>query len=288
MVRFFTFENYHNKRGIGSTRIRVHQLIQNWPEAEIYKYGEKPDALIFQKVYCTQDYKFPKYYNGGVKILDICDPDWLDGALIKETLDGMDALVAPTQPIIDFCKQLSDIPMRVIKDRFDLSLFPAPKLHKGKLETVVWFGYRHNAELLRFAIPSLVKRNLKLILISKSDPQADRWGIDFENNYSYRKFPRDPKELHRLLQEADVCILPKGARPQDRFKSENKTVIAQLCGLPVAQTAEELDELVTADQRNKVAQKMYTTISKEYDVKNSVKEYKEFIDELQTGVNRGE
>ena len=40
--------------------------------------------LIFQKVYCTPDYKFPEHFEG-IKILDICDPDWVDGASIVET-----------------------------------------------------------------------------------------------------------------------------------------------------------------------------------------------------------
>ena len=52
-VRFMTFEQYHGKRNIGSTRIRVRNLLKHWKEADIYKYGENPDVLIFQKVYMT-------------------------------------------------------------------------------------------------------------------------------------------------------------------------------------------------------------------------------------------
>ena len=69
-VRFMTFEQYHGKRNIGSTRIRVRNLLKHWKEADIYKYGENPDVLIFQKVYMTGEtyrstaYKFHKYFPG--------------------------------------------------------------------------------------------------------------------------------------------------------------------------------------------------------------------------------
>lgn len=280
MVRFQTFEQFHNKKNVGSTKIRVHNLIKYWPEAELYKYGEKPDALIFQKVYCTQDHKFPKFYDGGLKILDICDPDWLDGILIKETVDAMDAVVAPTQPIIDFIKQLTHKPVKIIKDRFDLAEFPKPKIHEGKLKKVVWFGYMHNAEVLKTAILSLANRNLQLIVISDQDPQSWHWANtdEYRNMYTFYKY--NQKNLYAQLQEADVCILPKGWRPRDKFKSENKKVIAQLCGLPVAHTAEELDKLVTAESRNKLSEAVYTKVKADYDVKKSVAEYKKLIKEL--------
>ena len=44
--------------------------------------------LIFQR-FCTPDYKFPEHFEG-IKILDICDPDWVDGASIVETCNFMD------------------------------------------------------------------------------------------------------------------------------------------------------------------------------------------------------
>ena len=57
-VAFQTFESFHGKKNIGSTNIRVHQLIKHWEEAELYKYGQNPDVMIFQKVYWLPDYRF--------------------------------------------------------------------------------------------------------------------------------------------------------------------------------------------------------------------------------------
>lgn len=283
MVRFFTMEQFNNKRGVGSTKLRVHNLIKYWEGAGLYKYGEKPDVLIFQKVFCTYDYKFPMHYKDGIKILDVCDPEWTNtpDIYIKETLDAMDATVVPTEPLRKLLQQMTDKPVRVIKDRFDLSEFPAPRQHRGRAKTAVWFGYIQNAELLKFALPSLESRGIELIVISNEDPAAYRWAEnpdEYQKKYTYIKY--DQETVYECIQAADVCVLPKGYRPEDRFKSENKTIIAQLCGLPVVSDAEELDKLLDAESRNKHIANVYDKIKEEYDCRKSVSEYKELIDEV--------
>lgn len=282
MVRFQTFEQFHNKSGVGSTRLRVHNLIKNWDEAELYKYGEKADVLIFQKVYSTYDYTLPLTYPG-IKILDTCDPDWTQSPdiYIAKTCKAMDAVVVPTKAMQKFLQQLTDKPVKVIKDRFDLTEFPKPKRHRGKAKTIVWFGYAHNSELLKFAVPSFEKRGMNLIVISNEDPMAYKWATkpqEYINKYTYKKYLHET--VYTELQKADMCIMPKGYRPQDTFKSENKTVIAQLCGLPVVTTSDELDGMLEADARNLHIANVYDTLRKEYDCKKSVDEYKELISQL--------
>lgn len=279
VVRFQTFEQIHNKNNVGSTKIRVHNLIKYWDEAGLYKYGEKTDVMIFQKVYCTYDYKFHKHVRG-IKILDTCDPDWTQtpDIYIKETLDAVDATVVPTESMQKLLQQMTNKPVVIIKDRFDMSEFPKPKVHKGKTSTVVWFGYSHNAELLRFAIPSLEKRNLKLIVISNEDPMAYKWANNPETYLPFYQFIKYKQEdIYKDLQKADVCLLPKGYRPEDAFKSENKQVIAKLCGLPVATDSEELDSLMEAEARIVTD---YAILKEEYDCKKSIQEYKELISTL--------
>lgn len=279
MIRFQTFNQYHNKAQTGSTMIRVENLIKYWPEAELYKYGEDPDVLIFQKVYVTEDYTMPLHFKK-LKILDICDPDWLDGALIKKTVDTMDAVVCPTPAIRDFVSQLTDKPVRIIKDRFDLAELPSPKVHtKDKISQVVWFGYTHNAECLRTAVPLLSRLGIRLMVISDSDPQAWRWGGEnYRGLYTYKKYL--PETIYSLLQESDVCILPKSWRPRDRYKSENKTIVANLAGLPVAYDDGDLEKLQNPAHRAEVAKEAYDKAVREYDCKQSVREYQELIKEL--------
>lgn len=281
-IGFFTFENYHGKTGIGSTRIRAHNLIKYWPEANVYRFGEKPDVMIYQKVYGQFDYKVPFKFPA-IRILDICDPDFKDSPdiFIKETMDAMDAIVVPTETLKDFLGQITDTPIRVIKDRFDISEFPKPKVHTGQAKKVVWFGYEHNSGSLKMAMGSLERRGLETIIISDRDPEPYHWTIkpdEYKDKYTYYKFSHP--EMYEHMQEADICILPKGVRPLDMFKSENKTIIAQLLGLPVATNADELDALIEADARNQAIETIYDKLKQDYDCKRSIEEYKELIDEI--------
>lgn len=177
-VRFFTFEQYHGKKNIGSTRIRVHNLIKHWDEAELYKYGENPDVMVFQKVYMQPDYHFPKHFEG-IKILDICDPDWLsEQQNVVETINAVDGVTCPTETLKEFLEQLSDKPVRVIPDRHEFDTLPDLRSHSGKIRKAVWFGFKQNAELLQFAIPTLERRGIHLTVISNDDPACWRWAND--------------------------------------------------------------------------------------------------------------
>lgn len=279
-IRFFTYSMYHNKEPVvGSTYIRVNQLLKYWPEADLYRYGENPDALIFQKVYCSYDYKFPKHFEG-IKILDICDPDWLDGMAVAETARGMDAITVPTEGLAKFMRQLTDAPVYVVPDRWDLETFPSPRKHIGEAKTVVWFGYSHNADTLRPAINTINRLGLNLIVISNDDPLIHRYGErDYKEYYRFRKF--DQSLLHYQLQEADFAILPGDYRPQGRFKSNNKTTRAILCGLPVATNLEEVELYMNANERTKYMDEHYDITKNEYDVRKSVEQMKAIIEELQ-------
>lgn len=285
IVRFHTFSQFHNKiPPVGSTKIRVDNLIKYWDEAELYKYGEKPDVMIFQKIYILPNYQFIKHFPN-IKILDICDPDWRDSTdiYIKETLDAVDAVVASSQNMTDYLQTMTKTKCVLIKDRFDLEDFPPFKKHHGELQTAVWFGYAHNAETLRFAIPSLETRKLKLLIISNEDPAVYRWANnpeEYKKYYQYIKYPSTDLEARKLIQQGDVAVFPQGIRPFDRFKSNNKAVIAQLCGLPVATNTDELDALIPGPARQKKASEVYKEVVIEYDAKKSVQKYKELIDEI--------
>lgn len=280
MIRFFTYSQFHNKTPpVGSTFIRVHQLFKYWSEAGLYKYGENPDAMIFQKVYVGQDYKFPVHFEN-TKILDICDPDWFEGIAIKETIDAMDAITVPTEALKEFLQQMTDKPIVVIPDRFDILDLPKkPKLHTKPAKVVTWFGYSHNAELMRPALPLLAELGLKLRLISNDDPLLHQFANSIPmEDYTFVKY--NEQTIYQELQLADFAILPKGFRPEDRFKSNNKTIKANLAGLPVATDKEEVLEFMEAGNRTKWLQDNYAKIVTEYDVRNSVEQYQNLIKEL--------
>lgn len=279
MIMYFDFGRFHGKDGVqGSTYIRMVQLEKYWPELSKYKYGANPEVLIFQKVYMSPDYSFPKNFEG-IKILDICDPDWLDDYAIVETSRHMDAVVCPTQPLVDFISQFHPN-VNLVPDRFNVDNLPKPKKHEGKAKTVVWFGYSHNAELLKLAMGRLDELGLNIIIVSQEDPIVDRWSMrDRKDFYTFIKHPQGD-DIYKELQKADFAILPEGFRPQDVFKSNNKTVRANLAGLPVARTSEEVDRYMDGKQRQLWVDTNYGLIKEQYDVRRSVEDYKRIIKEI--------
>lgn len=272
LVRAFTFSQYHNKPNTGSTKIRVQNLVKYWDDYEIYKYGEKPDVMVFQKVYMQADYKVPLTLEC-IKILDICDPDWFDNQAVKETIDEMNAVTCPTENMAEFLRQLTDKPVVVIPDRHDIADYGQPKKHYGDAKKLVWFGYKQNAELIKGAMAWISRNGFELTIISNDSP-------NIAGDFEFVKYPSDEKEFITELQKHDICVLPVGNRPEDRFKSNNKTTKAWLAGLPVAQDAEQIEALVSSEARQKEADMCYNKAIKEYDCKLSVKQMKELIDEL--------
>lgn len=281
VVRTFDYSQFHGKaEPVGSTYIRVDQLIKYWPEAAKYKYGENPDVMIFQKVFCSPDYKFPINFKG-IKILDICDPMWLEGVDVVETCHAMDVVTVPTESLAEFIRQFHKNVI-VVPDRFDLETIPPPKAHQGLARTVVWFGYSHNIDTLRPAMDIINEMNFNLVIISNDDPIANRWAMNRPNLdwYTYIRYNEDT--IYEDIQRADFAIFPDGMRPIDRFKSNNKTIKANLAGLPVAKTADEVRHYIKATNRTKWFDTNYDNIKTEYDVRKSVEQMKGIIDGLQS------
>lgn len=274
MIRFFDYSHFHGKsEAVGSTYLRVNQLIKYWPEAGLYKYGENPEALIFQKVFASPDYQFPINFKG-VKILDICDPMWLDGFNVVETCNAMDAITCPTESLAEFVRQFHNNVI-VVPDRFDIELLLEPKKHNDQAKTVVWFGYSHNIETLKPAVNLIQELGLELIVISNEDPMVIGWGKNKDHWYAYKKY--NEGTIWEDIQRGDFVVFPDGFRPIDIFKSSNRTIRANLCGLPVARDADEVRLYIDPNERRKWFDENYATIKEEYDVRKSVKQYKNII-----------
>lgn len=278
MIRFFLYSQYHGKdKPVGSDYIRGLQVIKHWDEAGLYKYGENPEALIFMKVFISQDYRFPAHFEG-IKILDICDPMWLEDYSVVETCNAMDAVTCPTEALAKFLRQFHDNVV-VVPDRFDLDKIPKPKKHTAKAKTVVWFGYSHNAELLKPAMGLIDELGLNLTIISNDDPIMNRYSKrPKEEWYKFVKYDEDT--IYEELQKADFAIFPEGFRPEDKFKSNNKTIKANLAGLPVARDAEQVKLYMYPEARQAWFDNNYAIIKEQYDVRKSVAQYKEIINEI--------
>lgn len=273
-----TFEQFHGKKDIGSSRIRGHWIIKRWNEAgedigpiELFKHGGKYDAVILQKAYFVPYVKAFK----GIKILDICDPDWTNWATqFMETLIECDAVTCSSMALAKTIQGFTDKPVYFVPDRVDLSVMPAPKVHKGPTKKVVWYGYSQNFPILDSAVPALVKRGLELIVVSEKvyTPQASQDIV--LTNYPW-------SENYMLdIQEADVVLNPTHTKGKWKYKSDNKTSIAKALGMPVAATADDLDALLTEEARIKASIEGLEFVKNERDVLQSVVDYKEIIQSI--------
>lgn len=221
----------------------------------------------------------------GIRILDLCDPDWLTGELeIVNVSKLVDAITCSSKGIYDFVKRVSQAPVFFIPDRIDIGSFKEKKKHEGKARNVAWFGYYHNAkEVLPMILSSLSRLGLGLIVISDNDfkPSID-YGVHIEN----KRFSWDT--LKWDLLSADMVLNPQPIEKNKRFefKSDNKTFIAWALGLPVANNCEEMEKFLDPDERRKEADLRIKEVIEQHNVKMSVDEFKKVIEICQK--NRSE
>lgn len=278
------FEQMHGKKDIGSSRLRGHAVIRNWNKAgedigevEAFKHGGSYDAVIFQKAYFT---KFAKVFNG-VKILDLCDPDWLDwGYPFKEMIELCDAVTCSSEALAKQVQRFTKKPVYFVPDRMELDTLPEPKKHVGETKSVVWFGYSHNFAMLTGALNAIKRLNLELIVVSNDV-------FVLPASMSDIKLTNYPWSQHHLadIQKADVLINPQSKKGHWKYKSDNKTNIGRALGLPVAHDEEELKNLLTEEQRKVAAEAGLKLVREKFDIKDSVVDYKEIISEINKAKN---
>jgi len=271
-IGFILFEKFHGKRNIGSSRLRGHNIIRCWPEAESFKQSGKYDAVILQKVYFAE---YAKHYKG-VKILDICDADFLDAAPVIQTVINVDAITCPTEPLKEYYEQLTDKPVYVIPDRQDLDFHRFKKVHKGEAKSVVWFGYSGNSIVLEKTLLKLKKMKLKLGIIADQEYHAPAFLPDEQ----VINFKWDLETVNENMLKFDMALLPRDEKGNFKYKSNNKKTKAWALGLPVAEEPEDIDRFIDPDERRKEARKRITEVRENYDIKSSVDDFREIIKDI--------
>jgi len=267
------FEQFHGKKDIGSSRIRGHWLVKYWKNAEIFKMGQKYDVVIYQKAYFVEHARAFK----GLKILDICDADFLHfGYRTKETINECDVITTSTEELKKAIQSFTDKPVVFIPDRMDLEFHREKKVHKGLAQSVVWFGYSQNFPLLDTTIPFLYRNNLKLIVISDRDyvPPVGFERLSLEN-IRWRL-----KTVNRNIIKGDIVINPRSSKSKWKYKSNNKTITSYLLNMPVAESPEDLKRFLKPEERIKEVEIKRKWAIENFDVRISVKEYHNLICKL--------
>lgn len=272
-IGMLDMEKMGNRRfnSVGSSRIRGRWVRKYCPEIEEFEDGRHYDAVIYQKAYYTSHMKQFK----GIKIFDICDPDWMNGQRITEVIEMVDALTVPTQELHDFLVQLTDKPIVIIPDRIDPEEHtPVKEEHYGKARSCVWFGYSSNQVVLNQPVGYLKDKLLSLAVISEKGYSE----ADINIVYKY-------ETINEEIIKHDFVLMPDFKKDlRHRFKSNNKTLTAWALKMPVATTPAEIDRFMDPLERQKEADLRYQEVITKYHVRESGRQYLDLIDRLKKGV----
>lgn len=274
-VGILPFEIYQGKRKnwAGSSRIRGRWVVRHWDEAEEYQQGGKYDTVIYQKAYWIDH---AKNYDG-IKILDLCDPDWVHWEYkVVEMINNVDGIVTSTEALADTIRKFTDKPVRFIADRMDLDFYQQRKFHQGDAKWVVWYGYSSNFDLLKPVIPFLKQFKLDLIVIADQNFHMPLHA----SSVKLKNLPWNIDTINKDIIEGDIVVNPYSSKGKWKFKSNNKTVAAWALGMPVAHDVEDLKKFIKEEARKEEAKLRLAEVKEFYDTKISVKEYKDFIEEL--------
>ncbi len=265
------------KNTTGSTRIRCTWPLRYWPEAEEFKIGVKYDAVIFQKAYFTD---YLKVYDG-IKILDLCDPDWMEGKPVVECAAMCDAVTVSSKGLYDYLSDILTVPVYLVPDTVDLAEHYQKKTHEGRARKVVWFGYHHNQQVIDQTLPALKRLGLGITVISDLPyyPYAAIEGVDkkwIDANIKNVLF--DPDTINdELVAGGDFVLNNRPEVGKFVYKSDNKTLIAWALGMPVAKTVEDCERFMDEDERRKEAAFAAEEI-KSWASERTVREYKDVIE----------
>jgi len=274
-----TMEKFDNRpfNTVGSSRIRMRWLLNFWPEAEEYMIGKKYGVLIYQKVYWEQ----MKTMFKGIQILDLCDPDWLEGKDVFRYIDMVDAVTTSTPALADYIRKLR--PKKKVVCIPDRVYFPEHKPvkenHDKTTNSCVHFGYHHNTGCLLPTLDYLLTRRLTLAVISNNSyaiPSKQWDGLKVENiKYQH-------PAIYKELIKHDFALLPPPAGEKGKYKSNNKLLTCYALKVPVARHPEDLQRFSDPVERAKEAEKRYNEVKEKWDCRQSVEQYRKLIDEIQS------
>lgn len=204
------------------------------------------DVVVFQKTYIRDFFRDEASKLTCLTVFDLCDPEWLthDEATTQKLLDMfeyVDVITVPIVPLADWVSEQTKTPVVVIPDRQDMEFHDKTKRWEITPEKprYVWYGMKGN-------IPNIMKFKKYLIgheLLVISDASEDDFFEESDINVLLKKW--DLNTVNENIIKGDIVINPKDeSNPVNRYKSNNKTTKAMALGMPVAETENELKNIL--------------------------------------------
>jgi hypothetical protein len=274
---WLSMEKFDNRplNSVGTSRIRVRWLLNYWPEAEEYVIGKKYQILLYNKVYWGNMMRNFK----GIQVIDIPDPDWLEGKPVMEFVDLCDAVTTSTQALADYIQKLRPKALvKCIPDRVYIPDHkPVKKRHTGVMKKVGWIGYSHNIHYIVPTFDDLIKYGIELTVISNNpyDPP-----LIYRNKLKLKNVPYNYGNLFKECVRLDAMLYPKPKGDERaKFKSDNKTTQAKAQGLPVITLPEDLKRFMKPEERKRASLEGLKEVKEIWDCKISVREMRALIKE---------
>lgn len=261
---------------VGSSFLRAEGIVNSANDFELWKHGKKYDGLIFQKVYWKEMMQVYK----GPKILDLCDPDWINGHInLVELAQMVDAITCSSKALTDTVEKL--LPGKMVchvPDRLDFRLYPAAREeHKEIVKRIVWFGFIHNAHETLNQFGNVIRKyNLKLTIIADRPYSQEDAIYDLKPEF----IPFNHSTAYAIMQNHDVVLNPRSAKLSFKYKSNNKSVISWKLGLPVAETADQLIKYFSLDERIREVAKKQLLVTQQYNITRSIDQYRSIFKEI--------
>ena len=249
----------------GSSRMRIMPMFKYDDNFHLWMEDETYDAIVFQK---RHDIAHAKKFNG-LKLLDVTDSPWLkEGNHFWNMCKEMDVIISygikQMQKISEMTK---NIPIYLIPDRHDLDEIKINKgEHKGIGEKVIWYGHSANYPTLDSIYNDIRKAGYKLIVISPGNYKRADVNIKWELN-SYQNH----------IISGDVVVNPYITTGEFYYKCNDKTTLAWMLGMPVANTLDELLKFKDPDERNFEIKCKQSQLDL-WHIKHSAREYREIIE----------
>lgn len=222
-------------------------------------------------------------------VIDHCDPVWWwDPARSYKAHDLADAIVCATEgaarDYADFAGMSE--PVVIIPDRLQLPAYPykrPPHKHADPVR-FVWFGMEQNRIALLNCLANLERLtangvNMQLTIIDNGPEHVLNWTEMFPVYHTRWTLETE----NRLIAAHDIALVPPYPGPWGALKSNNRTLVAWACGLPVITGTEyrPLFDLATrAELRQTSADKGWHELTTLYDVKQSAEDWRDLYTRL--------
>lgn len=275
IIPYSTFRGWHISK-VGSSFIRAQGLANIGQGFQIWRHGEEYESIIFQKAYWKEMMENFR----GLKILDLCDPDWINGsANVVELGNMVHAITCSSEELTRVVKNF--FPDKIvchIPDRLNFNFFPeAREVHFETASTAVWFGYLHNAyETLPHILPALRANRISLKIIT--DAEIKHKSLFDGMEWSYVHYAAET--AFDEIKEADFALNPKSPRAYFKFKSNNKNLISWRLGLPVAENIEDVKRLLSPEERNEEVRTKGLMVERDFNITQSALEYQQVFNEI--------